>query len=169
MIKIALDIDDTIAGFIQAYKKKFGDFSDSVKITRNVYKLRNNRKFWENLTVIDELDFEPHIYCTKRINSKTYTKNWLKNNNFPDKPIYQMYTQKGNKADLIKGRCDVLIDDSYYNVELAIQSGLPALLIDRPHNRHIKTPFRIYNLKYKEIERIYNAYFRDNPRVGTIH
>lgn len=55
------------------------------------------------------------------------------------------------KADKIKGRCDVLIDDSLFNVTKAIQSGLPALLIDRPHNQNVECEFRIYNLDYEEI------------------
>ena len=71
-----------------------------------------------------------------------------------------MYNQHGNKADIIKGRCDVLIDDSYSNVIKCIDSGLPALLIDRPHNKHINTPFRIYSLRYSEIEGKYNKLWK---------
>ena len=165
-LQIALDIDDTIADFYRQYKSVFGKPSKNYEITRNVYKLRKNKNFWENLPVIDRIDFEPHIYCTKRINSKTYTKNWLNKHGFPIKPVYQMYTQKGNKADIIKGRCDVLIDDSYYNVVKCIEVGLPALLIDRPHNKNINTPYRIYSLKYAEIEKKYNDLFGDNSRIN---
>ena len=160
MIRCALDIDDTIADFLNPYINMFGVWKKDCEITRNVYKLRENKYFWENLPVIDTLNFEPHIYCTKRINSKTFTKNWLKKNNFPIKPIYQMYYQQGNKADLIKGRCDVLIDDSYSNVMKCVKSGLPALLITRNHNKHINTPYRIYNLDYLEIENKYNEIWK---------
>lgn len=160
-LKIALDIDDVLAGFLDSYFKKYRQPKDNFEITRNVRKLRKDKEFWENLPVINRLDFEPHIYCTKRINSKVYTKNWLRKNGFPNKPIYQMYYQQGNKADMIKGRCDVLIDDSYFNVKKAIQSGLPALLLDRPHNSHIDTPYRLYNLNYKEIKQKYEDLFRD--------
>lgn len=154
-LRIAADLDDTVTNFLVAYLAKFGKPKNDYEITRNVYKLRKNKEFWENLEVIDRFDFEPHIYCTKRINSKVYTKNWLKKNNFPIKPIYQMYYQHGNKADIIKGRCDVLIDDSYSNVIKCIKSGLPALLITRQHNKHINTPYRINSLKYSEIENKY--------------
>lgn len=162
MIKIACDIDDCIADFLNPYFEKFGKPSADHIITRNVYKLKNNKEFWENLPVLNKLDFEPHIYCTKRINSKTYTKNWLKKNGFPLKPIYQMYYQQGNKADMIKGRCDVLIDDSYSNVIKAVNSGLPALLLTRPHNKHIETPYRVKSLKYNVIKEKYNELFRAN-------
>ena len=62
-----------------------------------------------------------------------------------------MLYQKGNKADLIKGRCDVLIDDSVFNVVSCVKAGLPALLIDRPHNQWFGPQFRIYSLEYEEI------------------
>jgi uncharacterized HAD superfamily protein len=66
-----------------------------------------------------------------------------------------MYYQHGNKADMIKGRCDVLIDDSIDNVMKAIKSGLPALLIDRPHNQNGDPVFRIYSLDIEEIKYAY--------------
>ena len=56
---------------------------------------------------------------------------------------------------MIKGRCDVLIDDSYYNVIQAIKYGLPALLYTTPENAHIEFPFRINSLDINEIERVY--------------
>jgi len=161
-LRIACDIDDCLANFLDPYFKRYGQPKEDYEITRNVYKLRKDKDFWENLPVLNRLDFEPHIYCTKRINSKQYTKNWLKKNNFPLKPIYQMYNQHGNKADMIKGRCDVLIDDSYSNVQKCINSGLPALLLTRPHNKHINTPYRVESLKYKEIKKQYERLFRGN-------
>lgn len=160
-LRIACDIDDCIANFLDPYFERYGKpKKGDYEITRNVYKLRRDKLFWESLPVLERMDFEPHIYCTKRINNKAYTKNWLKKNNFPLKPIYQLYYQKGNKADLIKGKCDILIDDSYSNVLRAIQSGLPALLLTRPHNKHINTLYRIEKLEYKEIKEKYEHLFR---------
>ena len=124
-------------------------------ITKNVYKLRHNKEFWTNLEVIDRPNFIPYIYATKRINLKSYTREWLLKNGFPDRPIYQTIYQYGNKADIIKGRCDVLIDDSVSNVYKCIKSGVPALLLDRPHNRHAGPEFRIYNLDIDEITECY--------------
>lgn len=152
-LRIALDIDDTISSFINSYKEYFPgekNMKDEV-ITKNVYKLRNNKKFWTELEVIDRPNFEPHIYATKRINPKSYTREWLIKNGFPNKPIYQTLTQGGNKADIIKGRCDVLIDDSPSNVYKCIKSGVPALLIDRPHNQYAGPLYRIYSLDIDEI------------------
>lgn len=167
-LRVAFDLDDTVASFYSHYEKRFGKGNDSPTITKHVRKLRKDRDFWEGLDVIDRPDFEPHIYCTKRISSKDYTKNWLKKNNFPIKPIYQMYHQNGNKATMIKGRCDVLIDDSYFNVKKCIESGLPALLITRSHNKDIDTPYRVNSLKYIEIKNKYDELFGDNSRKCTI-
>lgn len=156
-LRIALDLDDTIFDFWGAYRVLFPRKSDLVEhvITRNVVSLRYNKKFWENLSLLERPNFEPHIYATKRINSKVYTRNCLAKYNLPIRPIYQMYYQRGNKADLIKGKCDVLIDDNISNVQMAIKSGLPALLIDRPHNKSRDLLFRIYSLDIDEIRFAY--------------
>ncbi|MGN0966192.1 MAG: hypothetical protein ACI4OP_01185 [Candidatus Coprovivens sp.] len=160
MLKIALDIDQTIADFLNPYYNRFGYTNKDYKITKNVFRiLRHDRKFWVNLPVIERINFDPILYCTKRVNNKNWTKEWLRVNNLPIKPIYQMYYQHGNKADMIKGRCDVLIDDSISNVEKAIQSGLPSLLIDRPHNRNVYSKYRIYHLDINEIEQAYESLF----------
>lgn len=156
-LRIALDLDDTVFDFYEAYKNKFPNSKNhtEVTITKNVFKLRHDKDFWENLSLIERPNFEPAIYATKRINPKSYTRNCLRKHNLPIKPIYQMVLQQGNKADMIKGRCDVLIDDSISNVKKAIASGLPALLIDRPHNQNGDPVFRIYSLDIEEIKEAY--------------
>ena len=164
-LRIALDIDDTILKWFEAYQKRFPGERNLVQhiITRNVRKLQYDREFWENLELLERPNFEPHIYATKRIIQNNYTRNSLMKNCLQIKPIYQMYYQNGNKADLIKGRCDVLIDDSYSNVAKAIKSGLPALLIDRPHNQNVECEFRIYHLDYNEI---LDAYLNELDILG---
>jgi hypothetical protein len=156
-LRIALDLDDTVFGFFEAYQQRFPGERNMIGdvITKNVNKLRRDKAFWENLPLLERPNFEPHIYATKRINSKVYTRNCLAKYGLPIKPIYQMYYQHGNKADMIKGRCDVLIDDSIDNVMKAIKSGLPALLIDRPHNQNGDPVFRIYSLDIEEIKYAY--------------
>ena len=117
MIRIALDLDDTIFDFIGAYREMFpGDKNmTEPKITKNVLSLKKDKKFWESLPLLEMPNFEPHIYATKRINSKTYTRNCLSKHGLPVKPIYQIYSQMGNKATIIKGRRDVLVDASVFN------------------------------------------------------
>lgn len=157
MLRIACDLDDCIFDFLGAYVNKFGEaaLADQI-ITKNVYNLRNDKEFWENLPLLERPNFEPYLYCTKRINSKVFTKNALKKFDLPNKPVYQVYSQRKNKASVIKGRCDVLIDDSVRNVCDCLQAGLPALLIDRPHNQWFGPAFRIYHLDIDEITEAYN-------------
>ena len=162
-LRVALDIDSTILDFDSAFNSYYNcDLynMESKDITEKVNKLRLNKKFWSNLELLERPDFEPYIYATKRVNLKSYTRANLKKLGLPIKPIYQIYSQEDNKARIIKGHCDVLIDDSWFNVQQALKSGLPALLITRPHNKHIDTKYRVDRLNYKEIECKYNELFR---------
>lgn len=160
-MRIALDIDDVLADFMGAYQERFNTRKfpkrlEPATITRNVQSMRKDRNFWTGLKVLNTLNFEPALYCTKRVNPKRFTKEWLISNGFPNKPVYQLYTQSGNKAERIIGRCDVLIDDSVRNVRQAIDYGLPALLYTTPENEGVEFPYRIYSLDIKEIEHVYN-------------
>jgi hypothetical protein len=159
-MRIGLDIDDTLVDFWGSFTNRYGILSNK-RISKKVLQLRKDKKFWESLPKIHDIDFVPTLYCTKRINSKTYTRNSLKNNGFPIVPIYQMYYQHGNKTDMIKGRVDVFVDDSVSNFTDLNNGGVLCLLIDSPNNRHIDTPLRIYDLKYKTIKTKYENYSRE--------
>ena len=158
MIRIALDLDDTIFDFLGAYREAFPGERNMINsnIDKNVLSLRKNKKFWENLPLLEMPNFEPCIYATKRINSKTYTRNCLSRYGLPIKPIYQIYYQQGNKANIIKGHCDVLVDDSVFNCYQAMKVGFPAILITRPHNVHSDYPYRVDKLDIEEIMEVYS-------------
>lgn len=157
MIRIALDLDDTIFDFLGAYQAMFPGERNMIGsiITQNVISLRKDKKFWENLPLLEMPNFEPHIYATKRINSKIYTRNCLNRYGLPIKPIYQMESQMGNKVTIIKGHCDVLVDDSAFNCYQALNVGFPAILITRPHNIDSDYPYRINKLDIEEIIEVY--------------
>jgi 5'(3')-deoxyribonucleotidase len=161
---IGLDLDDVLFDFFGEYLKIFGKPKTDSEITKNVFKLRNNKVFWENLPKIRNIDFIPALYCTKRISSKTWTKNCLAKNHFPNRPLYQRYYQLGKKSTLIKGRCDVFIDDSVSNFKEINSSGTLCLLMDAPHNQHFDTPLRIKELSLKEIKTKYNEFYSGNSR-----
>jgi FMN phosphatase YigB (HAD superfamily) len=158
MIRIALDLDDTVFDFLGAYREAFPGERNMINsnIDKNVLSLRKNKKFWENLPLLEMPNFEPCIYATKRINSKTYTRNCLSRYGLPIKPIYQIYYQQGNKANIIKGHCDVLVDDSVFNCYQAMKVGFPAILITRPHNVHSDYPYRVNRLDIEEIMEVYS-------------
>ena len=155
-LKIGLDIDQVLADWAGPFFKRFNPKSDS-EITRICNKkLAKDRDFWLNLPVIQyPIEFEPKLYCTKRSCLKTYTKEWLDNNGFPHKPVYQVLCQTDNKARYIKGRVDVFIDDSISNFIQMNRSGVPTLLMNTSYNKHLGPILRIYSLDYNEIEDVY--------------
>lgn len=160
MLRIGLDLDDTILAFMNPYLYTFGHPKDDHEITRNVHQvLRKDKEWWMSQVVINRPNFNPVLYCTKRVHSKKWTKEQLKFNNLPNAPVYQIYVQSMNKADRIKGKVDLFIDDSISNFKQLIDSGIPCLLIDTPFNREFQTEARIYSLKYNEIEETYNKVY----------
>lgn len=61
-----------------------------------------------------------------------------------------MVYQHGNKADMIKGKVDVFIDDSLSNVIKCQRSGVPALLYHT--DRTVDFPmFKVFSLNRTEI------------------
>lgn len=152
-LRIGLDIDDTICSFMSSYLDKFGEPREDAEITRNVCrKLIKDRDFWLNLPIINRPNFEPTLYCTKRIHPKTWTRQYLIKNDLPVAPIYQVYCQASSKAPRIKGRIDVFIDDSISNFLDLNLKGVPCLLIDSPYNRNVwGKEGRIFSLNIEEI------------------
>lgn len=164
MLRIGCDLDDTVNVWMDIYLDRFGEPKNDYEITRNVQRvLSKDRLFWLSLPIKHRPDFEVTLFCTKRVNPKRWTKKWLKDNDISaSAPVYQMYTQGGNKARMIKGRVDVFIDDSVKNFEDLNNSGVPCLLMDSPYNQHYDTPLRIYSLQYDEIARVYEQAFVGN-------
>ena len=158
-MRIGLDLDGTVDDFWNPYLKRFGKPKKDSEITKNVYQiLSKDRDFWLNLPVLRHIDFVPELYCTKRVNPKQWTRKWLVEHGFPNRPIYQMYYQHGNKATMIKGRVDVFIDDSISNFIKLNLSGVPCLLIDQPDNQSWGPIGRIYTLNKQEIIDAYNLF-----------
>ena len=59
MLRVACDLDNTIFDFLGFYKQYFPRESDMISknITKNVYKLRNNKYFWEHLPLLEAPNF----------------------------------------------------------------------------------------------------------------
>jgi hypothetical protein len=162
MLKIGLDIDGVLGDFMESYIERFGLTSNEV-ITRNCERvLSKDREFWMNLTPINGLDFIPELYCTKRVNPKAWTKAWLQKHDYPDRPVYQMFYQGGNKASMIKGKVDIFIDDSPSNFIKMNESGVPCLLFNTDYNQEIGPIGRIYSLELSEIKQAYKEFVESN-------
>ena len=150
-MRIGLDLDDTINYWYCEYLKLFGKPKDDYEITKNVVRLSKDRDFWLNLPVKNYPDFEPTLYCTKRIIPKSWSKKYLQINNLPIAPIYQVYYQKDRKSRFIKGRVDLFIDDSISNMIELNLAGIPCLLMNSEENKKWGPIGRIYSLNYDEI------------------
>lgn len=158
-MRIGLDLDGTVDDFMNPYLERFGNPKKDSEITKNVTQiLSKDRDFWLSLPVLRYIDFIPELYCTKRVNPKQWTRKWLIEHGFPNRPIYQMYYQHGNKATMIKGRVDVFVDDSISNFIKLNLSGVPCLLIDQPDNQEWGPVGRIYSLNKEEIVDAYNLF-----------
>lgn len=158
-MRIGLDLDGTVDDFMNPYLERFGKPKKDTEITKNVQQiLSKDRNFWLNLPVLRHIDFIPELYCTKRVNPKQWTRKWLIEHGFPNRPIYQMYYQHGNKANMIKGRVDVFIDDSISNFIKLNLSGVPCLLIDQPDNQDWGPIGRVFTLNKQEIIDAYNLF-----------
>ena len=159
-LRIGLDIDDVLADFWNGYCRYFNTddnpemLEDSI-ITRNVERvLKKDRNFWVNLEVVDFPNFVPELYCTKRVNNKAWTKEFLYVNGFPDRPVYQIHSQGKNKADLIKGKVDIFVDDSLRNVMQCNNSGVPTLLYHTERTEDFPL-FKVFSLDREEILETY--------------
>lgn len=158
-MKIGLDIDDVLADFMGTYLARFGTPKRDAEITKNVSQvLIKDKEFWLNLPVVNTIDFIPELYCTKRVNPKAWTRQWLINNGFPNRNIYQVICQIRNKADFIKGRVDVFVDDSVSNFIKMNLAGVPCLLLDKEYNQNWGPVGRIYSLQEDEIKETYHLF-----------
>lgn len=158
MLRIGLDIDDVLGDFMGHYYTYFDCAKHPERlqndiITKNVQRIRRDKQFWVEMPSLYIPDFEPELYCTKRINPKAWTKEWIENQGLPKKPVYQLYSQSANKARLIKGRVDVFIDDSVYNVRQMNEAGVPTLLF----RGRAEGVISVYSLQLDEISKAYKS------------
>ena len=152
-----MDLDGCLCDFYGAYYARFGVPKKDSDITKNVQNiLLKDKKFWLNLPVLNELNFQPKQYTTARIIPKQWIKEYLAKELFPKAPIYQIYGYSLSKYSKIKmGGCDVHIDDSVHVFTDLNSKGIPCLLLDTPNNQDWGPIGRIYSLDKDEIEDVY--------------
>lgn len=159
MLKISLDLDDTVNLWMQPYLDKFGVPKTDQEITKNVrYKLLKDKDFWLNLPIKNIPNFTPVQYTTSRLVNKSITKEYLRRNNLPESPIYQVLGYGLSKAKMLKGRVDVHIDDSLKVFIDLNTKGIPCLLMDSPYNQEWGPIGRVYTLNLEEIEEVYSLF-----------
>ena len=130
MLRIGLDIDEVLCDFFNSYIKRFGTPKTDYEITKNVHrKLSTDRNFWLTLPKLRDIDFVPELYCTKRVNPKSWTKNWLHNNGFikmnkSGVPCLLMDTPFNQDAGPILRIYSLDIQEIKYAYNLGLESNL---------------------------------------------
>lgn len=158
-MRIGLDIDDVLLHWYSAYLERFGKPENEYEITKHVFRdLRNDREFWLNLEPKHYPNFPVTLYCTKRVCNKNWSKRWIEEHDYPDAPIYQIFAQTKNKANVVKGLVDVFIDDSLSNFKAMNLAGVPCLLMDAEYNQEWGPIGRIYSLDINEIKEVYELF-----------
>ena len=158
-MRIGLDIDDVLLHWYSAYLERFGKPKSEYEITKHVFRdLRNDREFWLNLEPKHYPNFPVTLYCTKRVCNKNWSKRWIEEHDYPDAPIYQIFTQTKNKANVVKGLVDVFIDDSLSNFKAMNLAGVPCLLMDAEYNQEWGPIGRVYSLDIDEIREVYELF-----------
>lgn len=156
-LKISCDIDGCLADFETGYLRRFKKWpNNDWAITRNVtFILSKEPEFWLNLPVLNTLDFTPTCYCSSRVNKSEWTKQYLDEHGFPEAPLYQVPGYKISKANALRNKCDVHIEDSVKNfIDLNLK-GIPCLLYNNKLNEYLGPMLKIYSFQEDEITDVY--------------
>lgn len=151
--KIGLDIDEVLADFVGGMMERFPDMKErsiywnDPYINEHFNEIKNDEEFWLNLKCKikhDEIPFEPHCYITARPISTELTKQWLKNNGFPDAPVYTV-AHGMSKIQVAKDSgITWFVDDRFENFVELNKAGICTFLLNAPHNER-------YDVGYKRI------------------
>lgn len=133
-MKVALDIDDVLAGFYPGACIAFNKPEKRINIwdgqgeanwiLENVQHVDNDPIFWAGLPVVsnpNSITFEIECYITSSPKKMIpFRKEWLSKHGFPQKPIYY----SSNKLDAMRVLdIDILIDDKPSTVDTINDSG----------------------------------------------
>jgi hypothetical protein len=162
-MNIFLDIDDVIFDWQEGYSKRFNtritkNWSQANLMKKRLKILTKEKNFWLNLEIKNVPNFKPKGFVSARGIPKSWTRESLKINNIPGRSnIHQVHWGQ-SKIDLLKYlKCDIFIDDRITTFRECHKNGIFCLLMDAPHNKNIKTEYRIYNL---DIDNIINLWHK---------
>ncbi|MBN2776817.1 MAG: hypothetical protein JXR36_04200 [Bacteroidales bacterium] len=157
--KIGLDIDDVLADFSGHIVTNYGipipefwdfDWSDSM-----LKSISENKDFWLSMPVKtkpQDIPFQPHCYITSRGVPVDWTKEWLRNNGFPNVPLYSLDHNADKKKAVVESNCQIFVDDRYENFIEINKTDVKCFLFDAPHNQR-------YNVGYYRIKQLLNLPF----------
>lgn len=155
--KVWLDLDGVLINFEDHFIKYLGlseghptDWNDH-RFRNEFHKIVDDINFWQSLPSLiepKELTYPIEGYITARPEIMTdVTKNWLELHGFPKADFINVGSD-GKKSEILKGKCDFMIDDSIYNFVDMQSNGVNCFLMTRPHNlKYDVGHFRVNNIK----------------------
>jgi len=162
-MNIYLDVDDVVLKWHEAYIEKYKlpmptSWIPYEDIKDHLEELRKNKSFWLSLKVKHMPDFTPSGYVSARGIPLKWTKDTLKLRNFPGRSKVRHVKWGESKINILKSlKCDIFIDDKIETFIECWDNGIFCLLMDTPQNKHLKTKYRIRDLKFETIIKKYNA------------
>lgn len=165
-VRIILDIDDVVADWVPSFCKRYNCPIPNTWVNPYVTKermieLSKDKNYWVNLPVRFKPDFQPKGYLSARGVPKRWAYEFMKKNNIPGRCNINQVPWNYSKIQKLKElKCDIFIDDKPETFEECHRNGIFCLLMDTPHNHHIETNFRIYNLKIDTIMKKYKEWLK---------
>jgi hypothetical protein len=154
-LKIGLDIDEVLAGWVQHWTKYHGqEVPETWNFDRDIKSkfeaLKDDKEFWLSIPVLtkpSEIHFEPHCYITSRSIPVEWTIEWLDKNGFPTMPVYSIGLNQSKVEVALKSGIDIYVDDRFENFVELNKAGVCTYLFDAPHNQR-------YNVGHKRIYKL---------------
>lgn len=147
MINRYLDLDGVVCATyphvfnFQGIPVEAFDEYDSPVFLDAFEKVKDNEEFWLTIPVLHRPGYVPKAYVTNREIPPCLTSYWLAKNDLPYAPVVCV----GNKVNAIPTG-SFMVEDAPHHFEALRKAGVYCYLMDAPYNRHINTPYRIYNL-----------------------
>ena len=158
--RVYLDLDGVCVDFEKHFLEYFSlpkhdptDWQD-YRFVNNLNKISNNNDFWLSCPpLIDpkSLSYPITGYCTARDCSVEIVHQWLEKNNFPKGEVISIGFG-GDKVAALKGKCDVMLDDSIKNFVELNSNGILCYLMTRPHN----SKYDVGHLRMDSMEQFIN-------------
>lgn len=156
-MNVFLDIDDVVADWIPTFCKKYNcpiptTWVNPYITLDRLTELRKDKQFWVSLPIRNRPNFTPKGFLSARSIPKAWTYEFMKLNNIPGRSNINQVAWNVSKIKKLKEfECDIFIDDKAETFQECHANGIFCLLMDAPHNQHINTPYRIYNLDINNI------------------
>lgn len=156
-LNIVLDIDDVVADWVPTFCKRYNcptptTWSNPYITLDRLNELKKDKNFWVNLPIRNMPNFIPKGFLSARSIPKAWTYQFMKLNNIPGRSNINQVPWNVSKISKLKSlKADIFIDDKAETFEECNNNGIFCLLMDAPHNQHINTKYRIYDLDINKI------------------